>query len=282
MANRVYHWKHGWIPLDHIAAVKKYGSSKAAQKHGFGGGTTAVSYKNLPRQEHVTAHHDGTTGEFHVRDLKNGNRAKLSMDQADQHQLSGKQISGIGPHGGVQTKVPVKPLEPDGEFEKSYGISHHRWMYDHEDDKTWNKNQMLYVKEGWSLNKVARGQEVPKVFKRQAAAYEKWFDENALTMDKDTVLIRGIHEGPGFSISDTYQEGSEVPEPGWLSVTSNSSIADMFATEGGYKVAVKVPAGSKYVFGAKAQSEVVLARNSRYEVLRVDHSTRQIDLELKS
>lgn len=30
-----YHWKHGWIPLDHIAAVKKYGSAKAAAAKGF-------------------------------------------------------------------------------------------------------------------------------------------------------------------------------------------------------------------------------------------------------
>lgn len=34
MAARVYHWKHGWIPLDHVAAKEKYGEA-GAEKRGF-------------------------------------------------------------------------------------------------------------------------------------------------------------------------------------------------------------------------------------------------------
>lgn len=78
MAHRIYHWKHGWIPLDHVAALSKakgretgarrYLAASHAAGHAhdsvvtgsFAGGTherglQPVAAEHLPRERHIIA-----------------------------------------------------------------------------------------------------------------------------------------------------------------------------------------------------------------------------------
>ncbi|GAB3080957.1 hypothetical protein GCM10027053_51820 [Intrasporangium mesophilum] len=62
-AHRIYHWKHGWIPLDHYAALKKAkGSEKGARR------ALANSHASGHAHHSVVAgtHHNGT----HVRGIQ--------------------------------------------------------------------------------------------------------------------------------------------------------------------------------------------------------------------
>jgi hypothetical protein len=89
--HRIYHWKHGWIPLDHYAALSKAkGREAGARKYlahshatghahgsvvhgGYGGGTherglQPVSSGHLPRQGRITAAFNPTSRRFGLHD----------------------------------------------------------------------------------------------------------------------------------------------------------------------------------------------------------------------
>lgn len=91
VAHRVYHWKHGWIPLDHVAAISKAkGSEPGARKYlaashaaghahssvvegAYGGGThirglQPVAREHLPRESHITAAFDPSSRKFGLLD----------------------------------------------------------------------------------------------------------------------------------------------------------------------------------------------------------------------
>lgn len=74
MAHRVYHWKHGWIPLDHVAAGEKAPP-----------GLHPVSQDSLPRASHIVASFDGHQNVFAVHDTKTGGTMTLTQDQAVGH-----------------------------------------------------------------------------------------------------------------------------------------------------------------------------------------------------
>jgi hypothetical protein len=88
---RIYHWKHGWIPLDHAAALSKAkgnhaaatrylaGSHAAGHAHesvvtgSYGGGTHVrgmqpVAAEHLPRERHITAAFNPETRRFALLD----------------------------------------------------------------------------------------------------------------------------------------------------------------------------------------------------------------------
>lgn len=58
--NRVYHWKHGWIPLTHTAALSKAkgsadGAKKIEAKHGIGVADTAKASQQSARATELRA-----------------------------------------------------------------------------------------------------------------------------------------------------------------------------------------------------------------------------------
>lgn len=64
MARRVYHWKHGWIPLTHTAALSKAkgserGAAKLERRHGIGPRGRSARRTELRRKEQAAA------AEFH-------------------------------------------------------------------------------------------------------------------------------------------------------------------------------------------------------------------------
>lgn len=99
-AHRIYHWKHGWIPLDHYAALKKAKGSESgarralARSHASGhahhsvvGGThhngthvrglQPVAGEHLPRASHIVAAFNPGSRNFSLMDQR-GSRVGLS------------------------------------------------------------------------------------------------------------------------------------------------------------------------------------------------------------
>lgn len=103
MAGRVYHWKHGWIPLDHAAAKKKYGSAEAAEAHGF----SPVSHGDLPRKSHIAATFNTSTKQFTIRDQQRGTSVQISTERASALQSSGQSITSVTSSGSVRTTRSV-------------------------------------------------------------------------------------------------------------------------------------------------------------------------------
>jgi WD40 repeat protein len=104
VAARAYHWRHGWVPLDHAAAKKKYGSADAAERHGF----APVAQSHLPRDKHVLVGHNADTGNFSIWDTKTGGKTGLTTGQADKLQASGAVIKSIGKDGQINVVAPKK------------------------------------------------------------------------------------------------------------------------------------------------------------------------------
>lgn len=135
---RIYHWKHGWIPLDHFAAMKKaHGSFRGAQKaldkaHAEGhahrsfaetgthrGGSGAGSHlrradgfqpvanEHLRRDKHIVAAFHENSRQFHLLDLERKHSAVISEADARQIHMDGHKIVGISKSesGGTQIKV---------------------------------------------------------------------------------------------------------------------------------------------------------------------------------
>lgn len=124
--HRIYHWKHGWIPLDHTAALSKakgnhgLASHYLAQSHqqghahasfangkGTGGGShmpgssgfQPVAHEHLPRQHNVTvAYKPGTKA--HLID----NAEKMYGTGSRQHQDAIKRFGGQGSFHVLDTK----------------------------------------------------------------------------------------------------------------------------------------------------------------------------------
>lgn len=122
MARRVYHWKHGWIPLDHEAAVKKFGKD-GATRNGFkeeeGVPTRIpVSFKDLPRSSHIVAEYHNQHDSFLVQDKQTGTQLSLSSTTAHEIHSNGRMIEGLdrrsslrtAPVGGGQTPEAPKGL----------------------------------------------------------------------------------------------------------------------------------------------------------------------------
>lgn len=120
MAGRVYHWKHGWIPLTHAAALSKaHGSESGAHKY-----LASVSQSDLPRSDHITVGF-APNGRFAVHDRKTGQSVGLSQPEADRLRSNGQKITGV--NNGLQTAASRK--EPaflqgvarfDGEHTSAY------------------------------------------------------------------------------------------------------------------------------------------------------------------
>lgn len=134
----IYHWKHGWIPLDHFAALKKaHGSERGAEHalakahaaghvhrsfastathrvgHGAGAhlraaeGFQPVAAEHLRRDKNVVVAFHPVTRNFHLLDLRNGHTAVISEDRARELHMNGHKITGISKSesGGNQLKV---------------------------------------------------------------------------------------------------------------------------------------------------------------------------------
>lgn len=106
MAKHVYHWKHGWIPLTHTAAMSKAkGNKKAAAKM-----LDAVHGDHLKRDSHVTVgHRDGTVV---VHDRKTGNVHKMGADEAKKLHESGRHITGVKADGSLEHRDVKGPDGP--------------------------------------------------------------------------------------------------------------------------------------------------------------------------
>lgn len=135
---RIYHWKHGWIPLDHFAAMKKsHGSVRGAQRaldrahaaghahasfaetgthrggHGAGShlrradGFQPVANEHLRRDKHIVAAFHEDSRQFHLLDLERKHSAVISEEDARKIHLDGHKIIGISKSesGGTQIKV---------------------------------------------------------------------------------------------------------------------------------------------------------------------------------
>lgn len=99
MAKHVYHWKHGWIPLTHSAAMEKAkGNKKAAAKM-----LDAVDSKHLPRDSHITAGH--RDGKIIVHDRKSGNMHSMGVDDAKSLHDSGRHITGVKADGSLEHRA---------------------------------------------------------------------------------------------------------------------------------------------------------------------------------
>ena len=99
MANRVYHWKHGWIPLDHVAALSKAkGNHAAASKM-----LDAVKHEHLPREKHITAAH--TNGRVALHDSKTGHSAGVDANVAASLHEKGHHVESVNRDGTLTTRA---------------------------------------------------------------------------------------------------------------------------------------------------------------------------------
>lgn len=102
MAQRVYHWKHGWIPLTHAAALSKaHGSHAGAEKY-----LRAVPTAHLPRESHIVAAHKGNR--FAVQDRKTGHTVGVPESTADKLHANGHKITTVHSDGSLSTEKDGK------------------------------------------------------------------------------------------------------------------------------------------------------------------------------
>jgi hypothetical protein len=95
MQGHVYHWKHGWIPLTHTAALSKAkGNEKAAHEIMQG-----VRQDHLRRTSNVTAVAKGTR--VALRDKNTGHTLTISSSHAASFHDQGHTITGV--HDGSFT-----------------------------------------------------------------------------------------------------------------------------------------------------------------------------------
>jgi molybdopterin-guanine dinucleotide biosynthesis protein len=129
-APRVYHWKHGWIPLDHYAALSKAKGREAgarkylARSHAagvahesvvrgeYGGGThergsQPVSAGHLPRGRHITAAFNPETRRFGLHDAKAGTTTAIPEHLAEHINGRGYRIRAVE-HAGDHHRLHVE------------------------------------------------------------------------------------------------------------------------------------------------------------------------------
>ncbi|MCW2901903.1 MAG: hypothetical protein JWO67_4168 [Streptosporangiaceae bacterium] len=96
----VYHWKHGWIPLDHFAALSKAkgshaGAAKIMEKHGI---AKSVPTGELRRSPHIGAARVPGGG-VALRDSQTGHHVRISSATATSLHAQGSTITGV--HGSM-------------------------------------------------------------------------------------------------------------------------------------------------------------------------------------
>lgn len=96
MAGHVYHWKHGWIPLDREAAVVK---AHGAAPHG----PHPVAAKDLARTRNIAVVHNPATGKFALQDRKSGHTVGVSMSVAAHLHHNGHTVTTVHADGTFST-----------------------------------------------------------------------------------------------------------------------------------------------------------------------------------
>lgn len=107
----------------------------------------------------------------------------------------------------------------------------------------------------------------------------------------DAILYRGVHtplaweSKVGVPEWGSLGQGDVFTDGGYVSTTTDTDIAEAFSSgEGAFRIDIEVPAGTRAlavdtVEGAtKGESEVLLQRGSRFEVLSNDGSTIRVRL----
>lgn len=284
MAGRVYHWKHGWIPLDHVAAKKKYGAAGAA-KHGFAPASASVSHDSLPRKSHIVATHDANKQTFSLHDTYSGGRTTLTTAQVDELQTKGAPITGVQANGSLQTGFPkfpeMTPQEVGAKYQEMLNQSDNRVAIRN------NRSVEAYLgAEYVSINGGLRGQRpLNPATSMHISNIDRAFERDGLTLQEDQMVRRGSGLPPGV----TYQAGAFAVEPGYTSTTIDPMTAQDFSNnEWGtalskdiWQFDIRVPKGTRVLPAENPlQSEVILARNTKYRVVSVDHSTKQIQMDV--
>lgn len=116
------------------------------------------------------------------------------------------------------------------------------------------------------------------------------FKRNSVPLPEDTTVMRGLR--PGSSVSD-YVEGEHLVEAGYSSTTLNPSVANGFThpvgdfmSKGhgdGWIIDVKVPKGTRTLIpdeSDRGENEILLNRNTKFKVLKVDKAARKIWMEV--
>lgn len=125
MAHLIYHWKHGWIPLTHAAALSKaHGNAHLADKYVPGASTHHTSlptHGKSAREIHagLSPHRRPHSNEAEVAKLRHGHEATVTgMDQYGQTMTFSGRVS------GVPTSVRIKN-GPSGAPEHHFAVSMH-------------------------------------------------------------------------------------------------------------------------------------------------------------
>lgn len=89
-AGMVYHWKHGWIPLDHAAAMaKSHGNAKLAEKYGF---NKPAAKRKTP--QHIIDYHAARQAQDRRFESLHG----AGISAQDTHRQEFKDYFGVGDH----------------------------------------------------------------------------------------------------------------------------------------------------------------------------------------
>ena len=115
------------------------------------------------------------------------------------------------------------------------------------------------------------------------------FKKNAVALSEDTTVMRGLR--PGSSVND-YVEGEFIVEAGYSSTSLAQSTAENFSrpwgdwSKGqgdGWVIDILVPKGTRTLIPGNAggeENEVLLNRNTKFKVHKVDAKLRRIWLEV--
>jgi hypothetical protein len=95
----VYHWKAGWVPIDHPSV------DFARRKFDF----LVVAPEHLPRADHVSARYNEATRSFFLEDQRSGHALEITEAEAEQVRI--RWIAGLGEFQPII--LESKPADPE-------------------------------------------------------------------------------------------------------------------------------------------------------------------------
>lgn len=276
----VYHWKHGWIPLDHAAAL-----SKAKGDHKLAGTLLANAkspHAGIRDRQHVAK---ATLGLSSISDVKERSAAMQHVrEQAKRIDAKESQskASNALPIGGWESRaemVASRSAENTYATRESHtkAIDRIKALGGEDTGSPYDAQQRYALDQYREINGYLQGTGAPRNEPRtllDIARLDRAFAEASDTTEGINVFRRGVRPGEGFNPAEFYKEGAVIQEAGFLSMSTENPQA--FAGPDGWTMYVLLPPGQRIIPGTFNEREVILDRGSTHHVVKVDPKTRTI------
>lgn len=192
----------------------------------------------------------------------------------------------------AKTDTSMLPSAPRSLTDDQYGKVHDDWAQraanDPEFEGGWKKGYTLYAQR---MNEYVRGDYRPTgdeetLVKSLVRRFTSFFGRQSERMPADTIVWRGVRATDRFDPAKRLKKGSTWHESAWFSTSTSRDKANEFGAKGGagknWLYVVTVPKGARFVYGKATQREIVLPKDSYFDVIDVDVKNRRVYLVLRT